>query len=72
LDSNNQKNRNIELEILTSAIEGGSYLNYFTARVRNDGTVNFALTEKPGFMKVRLHVNDGKKTNFKVLVSVTY
>ncbi len=70
--NDNQTNRNIELEVLTSALESGNYLHYHSQRLETAGTVNFGLTQKPGFMKLRLHVNDGKKANFKGMVSVSY
>jgi len=70
--NNVDQHRNIKLEILTSAKEDGTYINYYEGKLRNDGSINFGLTPKPGFMKLRLHVNDGKKADFKGIVSVTY
>jgi hypothetical protein len=72
LISNTQLNRKIQIEVLTSAIKNGTYIQYHSQDLNSDGTFNFGLTQKPGFMKLRLHVNDGQKVNCKGIVSVTY
>lgn len=69
---NNINNRNIKLEVQTSTYEEDIPIYYHGQGLRNDGSVNFALTPKPGFMRLRLHVNSPNKVDFKALVSVIY
>jgi hypothetical protein len=72
LNENNKNSGNIKLEVQTSTYEDDIPIYYHGQGLRDDGSVNFALTPKPGFMRLRLHVNDPNKVDFKALVNVTF
>lgn len=72
LTEKNENNKNIKLEVQTSTYEEDIPIYYHGQGLRDDGSVNFALTPKPGFMRLRLHVNGSNKVNFKALVNVTF
>ncbi len=72
LTENNKNKSNIRLEVQTSTFEEDTPLYYHGDELENNDFVNFALTPKPGFMKLRLFVPSTNKVDFRALVNVAY
>ena len=66
----NHKSRNYELVILGSSAEAGPYSEYHKMRVVDNKYRAESVTPYPGFVKLRLNINDNKRADVKVIVRV--